>query len=249
MSVEAAIVAPTVPSLVVGTVSHSRRAPVQRSFEHAHYQWLVDVDDLPRVPLLARFDARDHLDGGRRGGGIRGDLARFLRARGVELEPDDRVLMLAHARTLGHVFDPLTVFWCLRPDGEVRAVVFEVHNTYGERHAYLLDTDERGRGSVDKAFYVSPFNDTSGRYEVALRLDPDLVRVSVALERDHRRVFTAVTTGTPVPATTRTVLRTFRRHLFMTHRVSALIRYHGIKLWLAKLPVQPRPPHSQEAVR
>jgi hypothetical protein len=230
-------------------VSHSRRAPVKRSFEHAHYQWLVDVDDLPRVPFLARFDAGDHLDGGRRGGGIRGDLTRFLRGRGIELAPDDRVLMLAHARSFGHVFDPLTVFWALRPDGEVRAVVFEVHNTYGERHAYLLDTDERGRGTVDKAFYVSPFNDTSGRYEVALRLEDDLVRVSVALDRDHRRVFTAVTTGTPVPATPRTVLRTFRRHLFMTHRVSALIRWHGIKLWLAKLPVQPRPPHSQEAVR
>jgi DUF1365 family protein len=124
-----------------------------------------------------------------------------------------------------------------------------VHNTYGERHAYLLDTDQRGRGGVDKAFYVSPFNDNSGRYEVALRLQPDIVRVSVALERDHRRVFTAVSTGRPVPATTRNVLRTFRTHLFMTHRVSALIRWHGIKLWLARLPVQPRPPHSQEAVR
>lgn len=240
---------PAVPSLVIGTVSHARRTPMQRSFEHAHYQWLVDVDHLPRVPFLARFDARDHLDGGRRGGGIRGDLTRFLRGRGIDLEPDDRVLMLAHARSFGHVFDPLTVFWCLRPDGTERAVVFEVHNTYGERHAYLLDTDERGRGSVDKAFYVSPFNDTAGRYEVGLRLEADLVRVSVALDRDHRRVFTAVTTGTPEPATTRAVLRTFRRHLFMTHRVSALIRWHGIKLWLAKLPVQPRPPHSQEAVR
>lgn len=236
---------PPVPSLVVGTVGHSRRAPVQRSFEHAHYQWLVDVDDLPRVPFLARFDARDHLDGG----GFRPDLTRFLANRGILLEADDRVLMLAHARTFGHVFDPLTVFWCLRPDGEVRAVVFEVHNTYGERHAYLLDTDERGRGAVDKAFYVSPFNDTSGRYEVGLRLERDLVRVSVALDRDHRRVFTAVTTGTPVPATTRTVLRTFRRHLFMTHRVSLLIRWHGIRLWLARLPVQPRPVHSKEAVR
>ena len=60
----------------------------------------------------------------------------------MTLAADDRVLMLANARVLGHTFDPLSVFWCLRPDGSLLAVVFEVHNTYGERHAYLLDVDE-----------------------------------------------------------------------------------------------------------
>lgn len=244
---------PQVPALVVGSVSHVRRTPVRNAFEHPHYQWLVDVDALPRLPwpvrLVAGFDARDHLDRGRLGGGTRGDLSRWLAARGVTLDPDDRVLMLAHARVFGHVFDPLTVFWCLRPDGSPRAVVLEVHNTYGERHAYLVDVDENGRAEVDKDFYVSPFNDTSGRYAVALRLTPDQVRLSVALEREGDRVMTAVTTGRPRPATTRSVLRTAGRHLFMTQRVSLLIRWHGVRLWLRRLPVLPRPPHSEEAVR
>lgn len=248
-----ALDAPQVPALVVGTVSHVRRAPMHHAFENAHYQWLVDLDALPRFrgPLrwIARFDARDHLDGGRLGGGIRGDLSRWLAGRGVVVEPGDRVLMLAHARVLGHVFDPLTVFWCLRADGSPRAVVFEVHNTYGERHAYLVEADERGRARLDKEFYVSPFNDTSGTYDLAWRLTSDQVLVSISLERAGSRVFTAVTTGRPVPATRSTVLRTSARHLFMTHRVSLLIRWHGIRLWLARLPIQPRPAHSQEAVR
>lgn len=248
-----ALAAPQVPALVVGTVSHVRRTPLRHAFENPHYQWLVDLDEMPRLarPLraLARFDERDHLDGGRLGGGIRGDLTRWLAGRGVTVEPEDRVLMLAHARVLGHVFDPLSVFWCVRPDGSVRAVVFEVHNTYGERHAYLVESDARGRARLDKEFYVSPFNDTSGQYDVAWRMEPEQVRVSVALDRDHERVFTAVTAGRPVPLTTRTLLRTVARHAFMTHRVSLLIRWHGIRLWLARLPVQPRPPHSQEAVR
>lgn len=248
-----ALTPPQVPALVVGTVSHVRRTPVHHAFENSHYQWLVDVDDLPRLhwPLrwLARFDARDHLDRGRLGGGIRGDLARWLAGRRIVLEPDDRVLMLAHARILGHVFDPLTVYWCLRPDGSTRAVVFEVHNTYGDRHAYLLESDDRGRAHLDKEFYVSPFNDTTGAYDVSWRLTPEKVRVSVGLEREGTRVLTAVTTGRAVPFTTRVFLRTFSRHLFMTQRVSLLIRWHGIRLWLARLDVQPRPAHSQEAVR
>lgn len=245
--------APALPALVVGSVAHVRHLPERRTFEHAHYQWLVDLDALPRLrwplSLLARFDARDHLDGGRLGGGIRGDVTRWLAGRGVALQPDDRVLMLAHARVLGHTFDPLSVFWCLAADGSTRAVVLEVHNTYGERHAYLLDLDESGRAEVGKEFYVSPFNDTSGEYAVALALTPARVRVSIVLSRAGQRVLTASTTGTPEPATTRVLLRTAAGHALMTHRVSVLIRWHGIRRWLERLPVHPRPTHSEEAVR
>jgi DUF1365 family protein len=242
-----------VPALVDGTVAHSRRTPLRHSFTYGHYQWLVDLDDLPRMPwparLFARFDARDHLDRGRLGGGIRGDVSRFLEARGVTLEPTDRVLMLANARVLGHTFDPLSVFWCLRPDNRLLAVVFEVHNTYGERHGYLLDVADDGTATVGKAFYVSPFNDTSGEYAVRLVLEPRAVSVTVALEREGERIMTAVTRGTPEPATPRALLRLVRRHGLMTQRVTALIRAHGIRLWLRRLPVVPRPRHPEEAVR
>ncbi|HEX6148357.1 DUF1365 family protein, partial [Nocardioides sp.] len=85
------LIPPSTPALVVGTVAHARHTPVEHAFRHHHYQWLVDVDALPELPwptrLLARFDARDHLDGGRQGGGIRGDVSRFLAHRGVELVP------------------------------------------------------------------------------------------------------------------------------------------------------------------
>ena len=243
---------PEVPALVVGEVTHTRRVPVRHAFRHRSYQWLVDLDDLPELPALlrplARFVAADHLDGGRLGGGIRGDLVRFLAGRGIAVEPGDRLLMLANARMLGHVFDPLTVFWCLGPWGDLRAAVFEVHNTYGERHAYLLEVDETGRATIDKQFYVSPFNDVSGRYDIRLQLERRRVSVVVGLDRAGERVLTATTRGTPEPATTRALLRVALTHPLMTQRVSALIRFHGIRLW-RRLPVLPRPPHPKEAVR
>ncbi|MCU1538279.1 MAG: hypothetical protein JWP82_2630 [Humibacillus sp.] len=244
---------PPVPALVDGTVSHVRRTPLEHRFTHGYYQWLVDVDDLPHMRWPARafaqFDARDHLDSGRLGGGIRGDVERFLAHRDVTLGADDRVLMLANARVLGHTFDPLSVLWCLRPDDSLVAVILEVHNTYGERHAYLLDLDENGSAAVEKAFYVSPFNDVSGRYAVRLVLTPETVAVTVRLEREGETVMTAVTRGTPLPATPRTLRRLVRRHGLMTQRVTALIRAHGITLWMRRLPVAPRPRHTQEAVR
>ncbi|GAA6526008.1 DUF1365 domain-containing protein [Intrasporangium sp. DVR] len=247
------IAPPAVPSLVEGVVTHTRRTPLTHRFRHRHYQWLVDLDALPRLPwplsLLARFEPADHLDGGRLGGGIRGDLDRFLAARGVALPARARVLMLAHARSLGHVFDPLTVFWCLAPDGRLVAAVLEVHNTYRGRHAYLVDVDDDGRAVVDKAFYVSPFNDVSGSYEVRLILDEQRVAVAIRLTRDGHTVLDAAVTGTPTPASGRALVSTAARHALMTHRVTALIRWHGVRLWLRRLPVVPRPNRLEEAVR
>jgi DUF1365 family protein len=96
------------------TISHARSAPLRNVFRYRSYLWLVDLDHLPRVRLLAGFLARDHLGDPR--ASIRANLDRFLAARGVDLS-GGRVTMLAHARVLGYVFNPLTVYWCHRPDG------------------------------------------------------------------------------------------------------------------------------------
>ena len=243
---------PDLPSLVVGSVAHTRYRPKRHSFTHRHYQWLVDVDDLPDRPRplrwVSRFDPRDHLDGGAHGG-LRGDLGHLLTDHGTVLRGEDRVVLLAHARVLGHVFDPLSVFWVLAPDGTVRATVFEVHNTYGGRHAYVLDVDERGRAGADKAFTVSPFNDRTGRYDIRIHVDARRVAVVIALDRAGERVLTASTAGRVRPATDREVARTALRHLPMTWWVSALIRVHGIWLWARRLPLQPRPTTPTEVSR
>ena len=113
------------------------------------YLWLVDLDQLPRLPrglrLLARFSARDHLGDPRRS---HPGEPRPLPGRARHRPRRRPGLMLAHARVLGYVFNPLTVYWCHRADGTLACVVAEVHNTYGERHGYLLRTDERGRAEA-----------------------------------------------------------------------------------------------------
>ena len=76
--------------------------------------------------------------------------------------------MAANARAFGFCFNPISVFWCFDASGEQAGVVVEVHNTYGDRHAYLVHPDEQGRARTDKAMYVSPFHGTDGTYELAV---------------------------------------------------------------------------------
>ncbi|MEH3156661.1 MAG: DUF1365 domain-containing protein [Gordonia paraffinivorans] len=243
-------VLPRLPALVVGEVAHERRSPVRHRFSHRAYQWLIDLDDPPRPPSVlrpfARFHAADHLghDDGGGAASIRANVERFLAAQGVHLPTGSRIVMLANARVLGYVFDPLSVFWCLHPDGSVICLVAEVHNTYGERTAYLLHPDSHGTAVTDKTFYVSPFNDVSGTYRMRFVLRDDAVAVSIRLDRDGHAPFHASFTGAPRPATARRLLRAVITMPLMPQRARTLITVHGVWLWLRRLPVVPRPAHT-----
>lgn len=225
-------------------VTHVRTSPLRHTVRHRTYMWLVDLDRPPRLPRplrpLARFEARDHFGGG--APTLRAGLERFLAARGVG-PPSGQVLMLANARVLGHVFNPLTLYWCHDRDGELTCVVAEVHNTYGERHCHLLHTDEAGEATTPKEFYVSPFFPVDGAYRMRLPRPGEKLHLAVHLERAAGRPFTATLRGRRRPATTGGLLRAALRHPWPTAAVTAAIRLHGIRLYLRGLPVRPRPRH------
>ncbi|MFC0436710.1 DUF1365 domain-containing protein [Kutzneria buriramensis] len=231
-------------------VAHSRRERVDHAFKHRVFLWLVDLDELPTLPRwlrpFARFEARDHLGVPSRT--IRQNLDAFLAFHGVDLH-GGRVLMLANARSLGHVFNPLTVYWCHRGT-ELACVVAEVHNTYGERHCYLLFPDEAGRARTDKVFYVSPFLTVGGEYLMRFGEPGPKLSVTIALRQGESTPLTATLRGRRLPATPSTLVGLLLRRPLTTHRVSALIRRHGIGLWLRRIPIVPRTPHkAQETVQ
>ncbi|MFI0815312.1 DUF1365 domain-containing protein [Streptomyces sp. NPDC021098] len=232
------------PALYDSVITHVRSRPLRHAFTHRTYLWLVDLDQLPRPPrplrALARFDPRDHFAG--TAPTLRAALDRWLTAQGVT-PPGGRVLMLGHARVLGHVFNPLTLYWCHDRAGAVALVVAEVHNTYGERHCYLLRPDEEGRADTAKDFYVSPFFPVDGDYRMRLPRPAEALALTVHLERDGTRPFTATVRGRARPATPRALLRAAVRHPWATAAVSWHIRLQGIRLYLRGLPLQPRPRH------
>ena len=101
-----------------------------------------------------------------------------------------------------------------------------------------------GRAEADKEFYVSPFFAVEGRYDIRTRLTEDRVSVAITLTQHDRTVFAGSVVGRLRPATPGAVVRAVLRDPFPSQRVSALIRWHGIRLWLRRLPVLPRPPHT-----
>ena len=176
-------------------------------------------------------------------GSIKQNVEHFLSLNGVERD-GGRIVMAANARAFGYCFNPISVFWCHRRGGELAGVVVEVHNTYGDRHAYLVHPDEQGRARTEKQMYVSPFHGTDGHYEIAVPRPGERLHVSVTLHSDDGRsedgaVFSASLDGR------RTTLSPWRSAPAAL-RGSLLIRAHGIWLWARRLGIRPRPTHPRQ---
>jgi DUF1365 family protein len=244
------------PALYDVLIAHVRRTPLRNAFEYRGYLWLVDLDDvaagrlvqgrpLPRwLRSQARFEAADHL--GDPASSIKDNVVALAGEHGID--DVDRVLMLASARSgvgrASSVFNPLSTHWCYRADGSLACIVAEVHNTYGQRHAYVLRPDEAGRAQADKDFYVSPFFEVEGRYLMRFSEPGPRLRISMALQQHGSTPFTASVRGEARPATARSVFLAALRFPLMSLRVSVLIRLQGGKLWLRRLPVVPRSPRT-----
>ena len=233
------------PAIYRTTITHARHAPVHHSFEYRSYSWYVDVDDLPRLPWwlrpFARFRAAITFQ-------TRHASRRMARCAtgstpssptATSPVPGGRITALLQARVLGYVFNPLSVFWCHDDDGTLRHVIAEVHNTYGERHAYLLPPADLPVVTAKK-FYVSPFNQVDGYYLVQAPRPDSEVDITVALHRDRQPAFVANLRGERRPATTREVAIMQIISPLAPLLVAARIRIQGIKLWLRRVPVVPR---------
>jgi hypothetical protein len=231
----------------VAEITHVRQAPVHRRFSYTSATSLVDLDRLPQLPRglrwLSRYDSRDHLGDPR--SSLRANLERFLAGHRIDLD-GGRILMLANPRGLGHAFNPISIFWAYDGDDALTAVVAEVHNTYGDRHAYLLrpDGSDRLEARLDKRMYVSPFNPVDGSYRISVSPPADRISLSVRLDRPGQPPFVATLTasrrGSTSPVRNAIVAAT------TSLRVTTLIRWQGMRLFLRGLRVEPRPVHARQ---
>jgi uncharacterized protein len=216
------------PALYQAHITHRRSSPVDHRFRYGTYLWLIDTDAPPRLPwalrALARFPRADHLD-----------VRQLLAEAGIDAP---RVLMLASPRTLGFAFNPLSVHWCYLEDGQLAAKVAEVHNTYGERHAYLLPPDPSAE--VTKSLFVSPFHPRHGRYRIRISDPGEHVHVSVQLDHVTGKPFTATMTCRRVVPTISNLLRMAVRYPGGPLRVAVLIRWQALRLTMRRVPRYPR---------
>lgn len=251
------------PSIYLTSVMHRREGEFPYSFSYPVFSLLLDIDriqesasntKLLRVGRwgLISFWPGDH--GARDGSNLRAWAENILGKAGVDLE-GGRILLLCFPRVFGYGFSPLSMWYCEHADGSVRAVIAEVRNTFGEKHAYVLHDHARPvqwplRKAVFKQFYVSPFVGPNCQY--VFRLGKPGRKLTVAIRQfEHGRPrLTATQVGDAFPLNDIGLLRALARTPLMTLKVMAAIHWHAFKLWLrgARLYNKPAAPDQEETL-
>ena len=242
-------------ALYFGEVMHARLKPFGHRFRYRVMSLLIDLDRLAAAdrqsPLfgvnraaLYSFSEADH--GERDGSSLRSYAERCAAAHGIDLA-GGRVLLLCYPRLLGFTFNPLSVYFCYRASGELDLMIYEVRNTFGEIHAYVLpvqpgEISEAGvRQEQDKLFYVSPFIGMAMRYR--FRVSPPGANVKLRiLETDREGPLLAATfSGRRRSLTTTALLRAFLALPLVTLKIVGAIHWQALRLWLKGARLTPRP--------
>ena len=242
-------------SLYVGHVGHRRLKPRRHQLRYRAYWLLIDLDELDSLAGRLRFFShngfnlfaiydRDH--GDRSGNPLRAYVERELGAAGVALT-GGRILLLTMPRILGYVFNPLSVYLCYRETGELAAVLYEVTNTGGERHTYLIAARESGpvaEQGCRKQLFVSPFLETDMHYDFRLQVPGSDVKLVIRASDTAGPVVVAWLSGTRRALSDRALLCVFFSHPLLTLKVIAAIHWEALRLWLkgVRLKTWPAPP-------
>ncbi|MGF1476389.1 MAG: DUF1365 domain-containing protein [Geminicoccaceae bacterium] len=227
--------------LYVGEVMHHRMRPFRHRFVYRVFYLLLDVDRLDEAANrwfgierfnLWSFRARDH--GARDGTPLRPWIEGQLGAHGHPGKPH-RIRLLCLPRVLGYVFNPLSVYFCYGEDGGLQTIVYEVKNTFGGQHTYVLGADdpaETVRHDCAKRFYVSPFIEREALYRFRIKPPAEDVVIAINERVAEGPQLIATVTGKRQPFTESAVLRLSLAMPFLTLKVIAAIHWQALKLWL-----------------
>jgi uncharacterized protein len=242
-------------ALYVGDVVHARLKPVGHRFSYRVMSLLIDLDRLEvadrQTPLfgvnrraLYSFHEADH--GDRDGSSLRLYAQRCAAEHGIDLT-GGRVLLLCYPRLFGYTFNPLSVYYCYSVDGQPALLIYEVRNTFGDIHAYVLpvtrgDISPAGiRQTQDKRFYVSPFVEMAMRYHFRVMLPQDRVKLRILETNSEGPLLSATFNGQRRILTTRELLRSFFSLPLVTLKIVAAIHWEALRLWLKGVRPVPRP--------
>ena len=240
--------------LYAGTVTHARCVPRRHKLAYRIFMLRLTLDDLAgeargrRLFSINRFNLfsvfeRDHGDGSATP--LRAQIVARLAEAGLS-SADAKIEMLVMPRILGRAFNPLTVYFCSDDTGGLGAILYEVNNTFGERHSYMIAAaadQPRGvvRQSVPKQFHVSPFMGMDLDYRFDVSPPQASVAIRILVSNSQGPVLTAAFVAQGSPRTDAALLRAWITHPWQTLGVLAAIHWEAVKLLLKGIGYRPKP--------
>jgi len=239
-------------ALYIGHVMHRRLRPRAHRLRYRLFSLLLDLDEIDavaaRLRLFSRgrfnlfaFHDRDHGDGSTRS--LRTQAETLLAQAGLPYGGAIRLLTMP--RILGFAFNPLSVWFCHDIAGALTAIIYEVNNTFGERHSYLLpvaaDAGDEVQQNVVKRFHVSPFLPMAMTYAFRVRPPAEQLGIAITAADGEGPVLVAVHQARRAELTDAALISAAVTHPLLTFKVVAGIGWEALRLWLKRVPVHRHP--------
>jgi uncharacterized protein len=243
-------------TLYVGSVMHRRLRPRAHRLRYRVFWMLLDLDEICELSRGLRLFSRNCFNlvsfhdadlGDGSGRSLRDQVEFHLRAAGIETNHGP-IKLLCMPRVFGYGFNPLSIYFCYQHDGSLAAILYEVHNTFGERHSYLIPVRKTVGTVVDqqceKVFYVSPFMDMDMTYAFRVGAPAKCVTVAIRTGDKDGLMLVAALSGDRVTLTDKTLLRVVLTHPLLTLKVVGAIHWHALRMLLKglRMRTRPRPP-------
>jgi DUF1365 family protein len=246
-------------AIYTGRVRHRRVSP-RHAFTFPLFMVYLDLAELDEVCSLtrswgtsrfqpARFRREDYLTRSEHDGPL--GLAESVRAcvrEQVGFVPEGPIRMLSHWRYFGHIFNPVTFYYCFDTSERIEAIVAEITNTpWGERHAYALDAraplrDRPLRWRFNKEFHVSPFLPMELGYDWTFTPPSDRLFVHMNLTDPRTaKVFDATLVMRRREMSPGVLWGVLARYPFMTLQVLSRIHFEALRLWIKGTRIVPHP--------
>lgn len=247
-------------SIYESRIFHKRVKPKQHRLAYRVFYLLLDLDELDIMHRRSKwfsvnsfnvfsFFDRDHGPGTNEP--LRPWLERQLAEAGAELH-GGRIKILCLPRIFGYVFNPISVFFCYDQNEALRAILYEVSNTFAQRHSYLVKISDESAGalkhSCDKRFYVSPFMEVVGRYHFTVKRPDARLFIHIHQTDADGPVLDAWVKGTRMPVSDPALIKCLIRYPLLTLKVIGGIHWEALKLLAKGVGLKSRPNPPEQAV-
>ena len=222
-----------------GVITHSRFKPVKHFLKYKTFSLFIDLDEIEKLDKdisifsynkfnIFSFYDKDH--GDRDGKPLKVWVLDNLKKFNIN-ENINKIKLLCYPRIFGYVFNPLSVFYCYE-DNLLKAVFYEVKNTFNEQHTYIFKVkDNKIEQKCKKKFYVSPFMNMDTYYNFRLLNPNEKLSVSIKQTDKEDVVLTAVQTGTRKEFTFKQLIINFFKYPLMSIKIISAIHFEALLLW------------------
>ena len=227
-----------------GFVTHRRFKPKRHFFSYRTFSLLIDLNEIENLDKKIKFFSYNKFNilsfydldhGARDGSSLINWVKNTLTQAKVNIG-SGTIKLLCYPRFFGYVFNPLSIFYCYDDNSQLKAILYEVKNTFNEQHTYVFGDLTSSSNLIlhkcDKKFYVSPFMEMKTFYNFRLLKPGKILNVFIKQSDHEGTLLTACQAGKRIEISTKNLFNEFITHPLMSFKIIAAIHFEAFRLWV-----------------